>query len=100
MKKFSWKHAFFCVVMFKIYMKAQCYHVFSLFSVSFYPPLGKNCNNFELWKIKTIHTQYILNIVKYTVYFQKLEMQCFYWAIKTLVHTVYMTKVHMTKVHI
>ena len=34
---FTWKHACFCVFMFKIYMKAQkhaCFHVFSLFCAS------------------------------------------------------------------
>ena len=32
----------FCAFMFKIYMKAACFHVFSPFSASFYPPLHHN----------------------------------------------------------
>ena len=51
--KFTWKHACFCAVNFKIYTKAQKharFHVFSPFSAYFYSPLHHYGNNSKgLW---------------------------------------------------
>ena len=57
---FTWKHACFWAFMLKIYMEAQKYarfHVFSPFSASFYPPLlpGRAPKRVKLF-INQVHT--------------------------------------------